>query len=568
MLNRPQQIAKQKGYLLISAAVLIIAFGFLAATVAKIVISDTTPAIHQIESTRAFYLAESKMEDAKYDLAHNDLTCEAPGVATWSTSEAFEDGHFKFKCTNYQTTLENPPTKTLSVSYQMGDTALSINDSTDLAPIGQVILEESESNVEIISYKSISTDNTICQAHTCNGGSTNCQQPCLLALKPGSYGTKKNNHPLNSNVTQGQYVIESQGAIPNFANPRGKRKILAAVNLVSSGGVGVGWAVGNQAEITRKINDRWLPIDSSGLSTNKSLYGISMVGNIGWVVGAKSGGHGFIGKWTGSEWTVDPGIFTNNSPNQTLRDIDCVNENDCWAVGNNGTIIRYQNNTWSNVSSPTNKTLHSISCVDANNCWAIGNKQGNSPIIVYWNGNSWTKQQVSTKLKKNFKGISCVNANNCWAVGNGGSIIRYQNGTWINWSNYSPTSKNLNGVSCSDATHCRAVGKSKTFISWSGGVSWVTDSVDIAGADAIPNKEFYDVACTIHNDCYAVGDNNAGYFNLAYWHSDDNKWKIYLPKSVSNVSYNALNSPTESGEGVVGSIDEIGWKEVFETPQP
>jgi hypothetical protein len=119
--------------------------------------------------------------------------------------------------------------------------------------------------------------------------------------------------------------------------------------------------------------------------------------------------------WNGTEWrtisTPNPYGTVKGAIN-TLSDVTCTAANNCWAVGNYGSIsngkgdvanqvMRWDGTRWSMVSSPDpagigdgyGNYLVGISCASASNCWAVGNqyRSGKTPQnqVVHWNGVRW-----------------------------------------------------------------------------------------------------------------------------------------------------------------------------------
>jgi len=56
---------------------------------------------------------------------------------------------------------------------------------------------------------------------------------------------------------------------------------------------------------------------------------------------------------------------------ETLFSVDIVCSYEAWAVGTNGTIIKWDGIKWSVVESPTAATLKSIDMISSNDGWAV-----------------------------------------------------------------------------------------------------------------------------------------------------------------------------------------------------
>jgi photosystem II stability/assembly factor-like uncharacterized protein len=59
-----------------------------------------------------------------------------------------------------------------------------------------------------------------------------------------------------------------------------------------------------------------------------------------------------------------------------------LSANEGWVVGDSGTILHWDGNTWSQVSSPVTQTLKSVTMISANEGWAVGEE---GTILHYTN---------------------------------------------------------------------------------------------------------------------------------------------------------------------------------------
>lgn len=110
---------------------------------------------------------------------------------------------------------------------------------------------------------------------------------------------------------------------------------------------------------------------------------------------------------TSATWSIQsPGI----SP--ALNSIFYVDNENGWAVGDNGTILRYSNGSWSSFPSGTVRNLRSVWFADNSNGWAVGA----NGTILYFDGNSWTTQTSGTTVQLN--AVYFTSPTNGYAVGN------------------------------------------------------------------------------------------------------------------------------------------------------
>ena len=147
-----------------------------------------------------------------------------------------------------------------------------------------------------------------------------------------------------------------------------------------------------------------LPNDGTG---DQHLRGISMVsGAEGWAVGDRRGcgnpGPTFLryaaGVWRCPAGGVIPAAVTIEA-DRDLFGVFLLSANDGWAVGETGgggggtcptnraRILRWDGVTWNcDPSSPINQDLRAVACATTNDCWAVGD----AGSIVHWDGNAWT----------------------------------------------------------------------------------------------------------------------------------------------------------------------------------
>lgn len=118
------------------------------------------------------------------------------------------------------------------------------------------------------------------------------------------------------------------------------------------------------------------------------------------------GDNGTILRWVGGSWV-------DQSPGgSTLRAVWGSAANDVWAVGDGGTILHFNGSTWSSRTTGTTTTadLYAVWGISSSNVWAVG-----SGVVLRWNGSAWTTTAVSADLT----GVWGSSASDVWAVGNG-----------------------------------------------------------------------------------------------------------------------------------------------------
>ncbi len=137
-----------------------------------------------------------------------------------------------------------------------------------------------------------------------------------------------------------------------------------------------------------------------------------------------------------------------------LNSVAVVSANDAWAVGENGTVLHYDGDSWAVFSAPvsTTTTLSAVSFSSKNNGWAIG--QDSVPpyygVIIRWNGTEWTTYEVpSPPWPVAMADVAVPNDTSAWITGGIfvcsagppcvpeyalGSILHWNGNSWENIS--------------------------------------------------------------------------------------------------------------------------------------
>ena len=103
--------------------------------------------------------------------------------------------------------------------------------------------------------------------------------------------------------------------------------------------------------------------------------------------------------------------------------------------------------TWTKVSSPVTNSawnLNSVAMVSSSVGWAVGGKGMSpngvlyGPLILRWNGNSWSQAAISDTGSNSYdlRSIAMLSANNGMAVGGAdafGAVLRWDGNTWSRW---------------------------------------------------------------------------------------------------------------------------------------
>jgi hypothetical protein len=191
-----------------------------------------------------------------------------------------------------------------------------------------------------------------------------------------------------------------------------------------------------------------------------------------------------IEQWNGVAWHQVP---SSSAINSVLNGVSATSATNAWAVGTyddgqfvDQTLIEHWNGkTWSRVPSPDpsgaaqSSTLTAVAASSPSDAWAVGGFAvkgvGTEPLIVHWNGKSWTQVKVpsldSPSLPASLYGVTIISASDAWATGFSGTssqtLIAHWNGKiWSRVPSPSPGTSfsQLRGIAASSATNIWAVG--------------------------------------------------------------------------------------------------------------
>ena len=256
------------------------------------------------------------------------------------------------------------------------------------------------------------------------------------------------------------------------------------------------WTVGSSGTISKGDGSKWYSKTNTDIQSAwmKAVWGIDR--NNVWAVGKT----GAIIKWNGYRWARLQASITDDlkalsgtkngviaiSSTQAFRMKDMVEPSmvsttsgwlkkiwgtdatHLWAVGQNGTLLRYENGWFAWPLGEVGKIskLSTVWGSDKNNTW-VG---GGAGTVFKFDGTKWAQQP--TGISQDLNGLWGTSAAKLFAVGAGGTIVS-SDGT--NWSLLPPvTSQGLygiHGVTNMTTTTAFAVGAGGTIVKYDGS-SW------------------------------------------------------------------------------------------------
>jgi Tfp pilus assembly protein PilX len=506
----------QQGFLTILTVTLIVVMSFLAISMAYVFSSNTSSVSNFQAANRAFYLAESGLEQATRALL-------LPSIATRSSCAGLNISNSAVSGGTFTTTATGPfaapsPPTTLSGALTNSATTIPVVSTTNYQSSGRIMIDR-----ELINYTATNSTN-------------------FLNATRGVDNTTATTHVSGTTVGQYQCQLSASGGSPtltpaNPGDPGGIRILTEVIQLQEA------WVAGNKPGANNFTFIHWNnPTEvawsnaSFASASSVNLNGISMLSyDDGWAVGAN---RTFV-RWNGSTWTPQTPAAI---PNVTMNSVYCNAANDCHAVGQNSggaLFARWDGASWTRIipSNSSNNNLNSVYCDASNDCWAVGNNTGNK--FYQWNGSGWAGIVVGALSGFNFNGVFCNSSTDCWAVGADNVFGRKNGASWADATvteRGSIPSVQYNSVYCVASSDCWAVGNTNAsnnlFVHWNG-TSWARDP-----STPSPKVNLNGVACMDTNDCWAVGASSGGQGTFFHW--DGTSWTNVVVSGMPNVALNAV----------------------------
>jgi len=297
---------------------------------------------------------------------------------------------------------------------------------------------------------------------------------------------------------------------------------LTSVFIVGANDV---WAVGMHETIIHWDGISWVSVSIPPTAIGVDLYSVFMLpgGLDGWAVGAISGTAAVL-RWSGTWPTGAWSKFTiTSAPSQILRGVFLSSQVQGWAVGDAGTILRWDGAGWLATTSPTVQNLYSVFTVSTTDAWAVGA----SDTIIRWNGASWTGPMIAPTLHVNYRSIRMISASDGWIAGiidptsKEGTLLRWNGAAWAIVRSW--VTVDLNGLFMLPGAGGTGlvVGDAETIARWNSSIWFAQTSPTFTNLNA--------VSMISTNDGWAVGNNGT------IFRYDGASWSHYetLPSQVN-----------------------------------
>jgi hypothetical protein len=520
----------EQGYFLFIAVVMILIIGVMGSIIAYTNANRSMLSVSQQNGLKVFYNAESGLEIVTRYLSRPNFSSPARiGCASVTgygqlTNASLNGGTFT------ATGSKVFAVDTLNGALTAAATTIPVVSSTGFAASGRLIIDG-----EAIDYAAISgnsfigvtrgTGGTTASSHVSGAGVG--QYQCSLDVQAGiptiaaavyerdlqwqvqlqdgyAVGARSGN---NDTIVNWNRIAEVAWSDNSYAAGSTFRGALNGISMLSNAD---GWSVGDVANSSfiflRWNGSAWTLTAQAGACSGQHLRGVSMVSaNRGFAVGARyrpacasSGNFRYtIQYWNGSAWSLltpstSPSLPADASTNQNLNAVHVIDTNGDglpnigFAVGNSGTILRFNGTNWVTETSSITQDITGVYTVSASEAWAVGA----GGRVWKWNGSIWSLFFTSPSTTA-LNAISMLDtdgdgvANFGLAVG-GSSKVEQYNGT--SWSESDLGSAAFNAVDIYDTQDAWLVGAGGVAYHWDGS-SWTSvasaTSVSLTGISLI-----------------------------------------------------------------------------------
>ncbi len=290
---------------------------------------------------------------------------------------------------------------------------------------------------------------------------------------------------------------------------------------------------------------------------------------------------------TASSWTVH-----SASAAQNLRAVSCTDSSNCWAFGNNATVLRTTDGAaWSTLSSAETTNLLGGAMASATVGWAVGDAGtirttsdgwtsfstqtsgtplrlravaagstsvavavGDAGVVLVTSngGSSWPDNYSGSTAR--FNAVSMPSTSVIWVAGNRvnssstASSVIVSTDAGVNWSERGPSgvTVNLNGIYAADSSTGYVVGDSGTILkTTNGGVTWTAQT---SGTTA----NLHAIAAVDSNTLRA-----SGVGVILQTTNGGTTWSSIATSDVRSLRYSAVSFPALSVGSIFGTGNTI-----------
>jgi hypothetical protein len=218
---------------------------------------------------------------------------------------------------------------------------------------------------------------------------------------------------------------------------------------------------------------------------------------------------------------------------------------DVFAVADKGIILHYDGATWKNMTSGTAQRLRDVRGFSSTDVFATGE----NGTTLHYDGTTWSSMSNATRLT--LQGVWGISGDDLYAVGGSSAstgpgndiIVHYNGSTWT--LDYTGGLARLHDLWGSSATNIFTVGESGGIFHYDG-TNWTSVDNPVSGNSAITLRDIWGAS---EQDIFAVGDSGA------VLHYDGMEWKSM--NSKTGVKLHGVGGSSASDVFAVGEDGTI-----------
>lgn len=151
-----------------------------------------------------------------------------------------------------------------------------------------------------------------------------------------------------------------------------------------------------------------------------------------------------------------------------LNSVAALDNSHVWAVGQLGTVLFYDGNSWRTEVQPrsiTEENLWYVFALDAQHVWAVGW----NAVVLFFDGKTWKRVYYEPGSDHDLYSVTATDSQHVWATSLSGAVLTLDGTQW-KWQ-FTGLGGDLNGIYATDPQHIWVVGEE---IQFGDGSSWTT----------------------------------------------------------------------------------------------
>jgi hypothetical protein len=287
-------------------------------------------------------------------------------------------------------------------------------------------------------------------------------------------------------------------------------------------------AVGDMGTVLHRVGNSWQPKPSNTTNGLSGIWGFDS-NNI-YACGVK----GVVIRYDGSEWKSEGDLLKESTGAYLNAIIGFGAEGPVLAVGSAGDTVLFKDGVWDKAGSKVNTNeLHSVWGAVFEEVWAVGNLG----TIIKWDGSNWSEAVSPTAF--NLYALWGRSQEEVYAVGQYGVLLKWDGTSWKVIR--SSTKMNLRAVWGLSPTDVYAVGQFATIMHYDG-LNWSQIKVEeqvIGGALQPVVDQLFDIWGTSPTNMWAIGADGTIVRTDTDEESGEVTWVKY-PQTETTISFRGI----------------------------